>query len=335
MAEQYILKKEAFADFVKLVSKSYEFIAPTKKDSEKTASESRFAKISAVDDIYLGSLSYFPAKHLFFAKEETLLFFDSGGISLPEIRISPRVIFGLRRCDLNSIMHQDMVFLDKSLDPYYKVRRDASVLIGLHCKEGDKYCFCNSFQLQDFYDIMFFDKGGFYAVEAGSQKGSNFINRFSALFAPSRNVISPEDRKTINSKALQSQDIKGIYSSKEWDLLASLCVTCGSCNHLCPNCHCFYIKDDVNNDLKSGKRVRLPSSCLQRRFTRVAGNHIFRLDKVARFKHRIYHQIEYFRDRHNVQFCTGCARCIRGCPARIDWVEKINHLKSCRQERTN
>jgi len=88
------------------------------------------------------------------------------------------------------------------------------------------------------------------------------------------------------------------------------------------------VKDEINFDFTTGERVRIPSSCLQRRFTRVAGDHVFRYEKTARFKHRIYHQIQYFKDRHGEEFCTGCGRCIRGCPTRIDWVKGINTMKN-------
>ena len=126
-----------------------------------------------------------------------------------------------------------------------------------------------------------------------------------------------------NKKKLKTTDIKDKYDSKDWEKGADKCLACGACNFLCPNCHCFTIEDDINFDLKTGERIRKPASCQLKHFTRVAGDHIFRDNKLARFKHRIYHQIQYFKDRHDIVFCTGCGRCIEGCPARIDWVDDI------------
>ena len=104
------------------------------------------------------------------------------------------------------------------------------------------------------------------------------------------------------------------------------CIGCGACTIVCPTCACFDIDDYSELDLASGRRVRTWDSCQLKPFTRVAGNHIFRDTRVERFKHRIYHQIQYFKERHDEVFCTGCGRCIRGCPTKIDWVEAINKL---------
>ena len=62
-------------------------------------------------------------------------------------------------------------------------------------------------------------------------------------------------------------------------------------------------------------------------FTRVAGDHVFRKDREGRFKHRIYHQLDYYKDKYGEFLCTGCGRCIEGCPTRIDFVPIINEMK--------
>ena len=126
---------------------------------------------------------------------------------------------------------------------------------------------------------------------------------------------------------LNSLDIKDFYYSQNWKKGVNECISCGACNFLCPTCHCFTVEDEVEFNLKDGKRIRKQASCQLKSFTRVAGDHIFRDSKEARFKHRIYHQIQYFKERHDIVMCTGCGRCIRGCPAKIDWVNIINGMK--------
>jgi sulfhydrogenase subunit beta (sulfur reductase) len=325
--EQYSLKKGDFKSFVDKALKTYDFIAPVEANKSKQKSKSFFKKIDSVEQIFIDKKTYYPAKTFFFDPEEVLFEFDANKIIDPKISSKQKVFFGLRRCDLNGIMHQDTVFLDENTDTFYKARRDASILIGLHCKEGDDYCFCNSFELKDFFDLMFYDKGDIYAIEVGSEKGQKLVKKFKNLFKEEENIITEEDKKIINKKQLNTLDIKDKYDSEDWKKGADKCLACGACNFSCPNCHCFTIEDDVNFDLKTGKRVRKPASCQLRHFTRVAGDHVFRNEKVARFKHRIYHQIQYFKDRHDVVFCTGCGRCIEACPARIDWVDIINELK--------
>ncbi len=324
---QYLLKKVDFEKFVNSVIKSHSLVAPVESHSGKKHSKSYFTKIKDASEIFLDKKTHYPIKGFFFHPEETLFEFDCNKIKDPNIDTTPIVYFGVRRCDLNGIMHQDIVFLEEHEDPFYNARRDAALLIGYHCKEGDDYCFCNSFELKDFYDLMFYDKGDNYGVEVGSEKGEEFLKEFSDFFVESEGIVTEEDKKIINKKELKNLDIKDYYHSETWKKGADKCLSCGACNFLCVNCHCFDISDDVNFDLKTGKRVRKPASCQLRSFTRVAGEHIFRDSKLARFKHRIYHQIQYFKDRHDEVFCTGCGRCIEGCPAKIDWVEIINEFK--------
>lgn len=324
--QQYILKKSDFKKFTTKVMETSDFIAPVMGNSQKTHAKSIFKKISDPKEISLDKKSYFPVKSFFFDPEETLFEFNGNKIINPKLKIKQKVFFGLRKCDLNGIMHQDIVFLDENADPFYKARRDSSLLIGYHCKEGDDFCFCNSFELKDFFDLMFYEKKDSYAIEVGSDKGQNFIKKFSNFFKKCDNVITEEDKIIINKIKLNTTDIKDNYDNKDWKKGADKCISCGACNFLCPNCHCFTIEDDVNFDLKTGKRIRKPASCQLKHFTRVAGDHVFRDEKLARFKHRIYHQIQYFKDRHDVIFCTGCGRCIEGCPAKIDWVNIINEM---------
>ena len=323
---EYIVKKEVFSRFLNKVMKNNDLVAPVEGSKEKKVKKSYFKKIDSPDEIYLEKKTYYPVKGFFFDRNEIIFNFKGNKIIEPEIRLRPMVFFGLRKCDLNSIWHQDIVFLDENADPFYKARRDSSLLIGLHCNEGDDYCFCNSFELKNFFDIMFYDKGDFYGVELGSEKGEKFVSKFVEFFVRADNVITEEDRKTINKKSLKNSDIKDFYNKDEWKQGADKCVSCGACNFLCPNCHCFDFEDSVDFSLKTGKRIRRPASCQLRSFTRVAGDHIFRISRLSRFKHRIYHQIQYFKDRHNVIFCTGCGRCIEGCPVRIDWVDIINKM---------
>lgn len=326
--QQFVMKKEAFASFVNKVMEKRDFVAPVRGRAEDHVERSFFRKINTPDEIYPTTPTYYPVKGFFFHPKEVLFEFDGNKVYDPVINLRDKVFFALRRCDLNSIMHQDIVFIEENPDPHYKARRDASVLIGLHCKEGGPYCFCNAFDLKNFYDLMFYDKDDHYAIELGSEKGKAFAKEFEEFIQEAHDVITDDDRKIINTKSLKDTDIKGNYDDPIWKKGADKCISCGACTALCPNCHCFTIKDEVGFDLNKGRRVREPASCQLRNFTRVAGDHVFRDKKLARFKHRIYHQMQYFKDRHGINFCTGCGRCISGCPPVIDWVELINEMKN-------
>ncbi len=321
--ESYILEKKRLIGFLNKLRESYELIAPVKADLV------RFESIKDAKDIYLEKNSYFPVKEYFFRKQEVLFRFDGKKFTAPEPDYPQRVFFGLRRCDLNAIMRQDKVFIENSNDPYYTAARKNSCLLGYHCNTAPSpYCFCGSFDLKDFYDLMFYDMGKNILVEVGSEKGEFLAKKFSKFFKKTDAGIKPQQKIIPGTDKLQKKDISKLYGHPDWKKAVSLCLSCSACTALCPTCYCFSINDTVKfNDEKKVERKREWSSCQLQEFTRVAGNHVFRKEREERFKHRIYHQLQYFQEKYGTQMCVGCGRCIEGCPTRIDFVKIINEMK--------
>ncbi|MAG07880.1 hypothetical protein CMO89_00230 [Candidatus Woesearchaeota archaeon] len=317
------IKKEVFNRLISSLIKRYEVIAPVKKELVS------FEVIKEPKEIFLEKNSYFPVKEFFFRKNETLFEFKGNSVTVPVKKAKGKILLGLRRCDLNSILRQDMAFIDEEVDPYYKKERENSVLIGYHCKKAeDKYCFCGSLKLLDFFDLMLYDKGKRFIVEVGSKKGNEFINKHKQYFKNTNTSLTDKDKIIKNSDRLKKKDISHLYNHPDWKKDVKLCLSCAACNVLCPSCYCFDINDKVNiKDLSKGERFRTWAACQLRCFTKVAGEHVFRDKREERFKHRIYHQLQYFKEKHGVDLCTGCGRCIRGCPTRIDFVKTINEMK--------
>jgi heterodisulfide reductase subunit C len=321
--------KKRFLEFLNKLRQSYELIAPVKKDLV------RFERIEKIDDIYLKNNSYFPLKEYFFKKQETLFRFDEKKITMPRLQKPSRVFFGIRKCDLNAIKHQDAVFTDDVKDPYYKAARQNSYLLGLHCQEAcSQYCFCGSLEFVDFFDLMFYEKRDYFLVEVGSEKGKFIVEKFKAFFEHSNDVIRQQDKQIEGSDRLEKKDISQLYDNPNWKKGVDRCFSCSACTTLCPTCYCFEIYDEViTQDLKRGERKRQWSSCQLQEFTRVAGDHVFREAREARFKHRIYHQLQYFKEKYGTNLCVGCGRCIEGCPTRIDFVQIINEMPKCQKPR--
>lgn len=315
------LKRSFLYKFLDAISKEYKVYAPVKTDLV------RFEQYSG-QEIYLTENSYFPIKEFFFKKKETLFNFNGNKIEIPKKK-SKRVFFGVRRCDLNAIKHQDKIFIKEYNDLYYKQERQDSLLIGYHCnKAPSEFCFCGSMNLQDFHDLMFFDRGNYFLVEIGSEKGHSFIEKYKKFFKKTNKKITKKDKIIPNTDNLHKKDISHLYEHPDWKKGVNLCISCGACTALCPTCYCFSIHDELDiKDLKKGSRKREWSSCQLKEFTKVSGGFVFREKREQRFKHRIYHQIQYFRERYGVNLCTGCGRCITGCPTRIDWVKIINEMK--------
>lgn len=314
------LKKDLDA-FISAISKTQTFIGP------KKTNDTRFEVITSADELYLEKITNFPVKQWFFKQEEPLLQFKGGKVKELLPTKESKVVFGLRRCDLNSLQRQDMLYMIEQHDPYYSKRRESTIIIGYHCKQGDEWCFCNSLQLHDYYDLMFYDNQDSFTVEVGSETGQEFVIKYKQFFFDTDKQLTAKDKKIINTFKLNTTHIEKIYERQEWKQISDKCVSCGACNFLCPSCYCFEIEDDISlKDLTSVTRKRKWSSCQMPSFTRVAQDHVFRNDHNDMFKHRIYHQLEYFNEKYKETLCTGCGRCIRECPETIDWVSKVNEM---------
>lgn len=318
----FTLRKQDLDRLVKTLGREWDIHAPVKKQGV-----TNFEKVKDAGDIVLHEHSYLPLKRMFFRPRETLFRFDRGKLSVPENKERKKIILGAKRCDLNSIMRQDIMFLGETNDVYYKNQRENTLLIGYQCKSAfDKYCFCGSLDLEDCQDLMLYDRGPVFLVEATSDKGESFAKKYMKFFTETDSEPTNEEKIIKNADRLRKKDISHLYDSGKWKEGVDQCLSCAACVLLCPSCYCFDIEDENDMNLKSGRRVRNHSSCQLKSFTKVADGHIFRESREDRFKHRIFHQLQWFRERHGMNLCTGCGRCIRFCPTRIDFVEMINRM---------
>lgn len=320
--EVFSQSRTDFDALIARLAEESEVIAPRKTDVI------RFERVSEAKDIDLSAQAYVPVKEWFFPQRQVIFEFTGEGITVPAQPAVERVFFGLRRCDLAAISHQDIVFTQQVDDPYYRAARERSTLIGYHCEQAPSaYCFCGSLGLPDFFDLMYYDRDDGFLVEVGSEKGRALVDRFPDLFKVTDRTITDEEKVIPGADRLDTTEISGLYDHPGWQQGVDLCLSCGACTSLCPTCYCFELHDEVSMaDPTRGERTREWSSCQLPGFTRVAGDHVFRDDRASRFKHRIYHQLDYFKERYGVNMCVGCGRCISGCPTRIDFVGIINEM---------
>lgn len=306
--KQRVLSKKNFRGFIESLVRKYEFVAPVKK------SVSKFERVNSFDEIYLDKITDIPIKDFLFPEGETLVEFKDGKAKEVVEKINKRVIFGLRKCDLNAIK-----ILDK--DSQYLDKRKKSILIGLFCDNPDEFCFCNSMELKDYYDLFFYFYKGFYYVNVGSKKGEGLVRDLD--FAK-KEIEIPNPK---NEKIMKRTDVEGNYKNKVWEKDAERCLSCSACTAYCPTCNCFDVKDFLSLNLKDGERKRFSMSCQLKSFSRIAGGKSYRDSRLSRFKHFVYHKIVYYKKRYGRYMCVGCGRCLRVCPTKIDWVKTINSFE--------
>jgi ferredoxin len=249
-------------------------------------------------------------------ESENILRFNGEKIEEEEEKGIKTIIFGARKCDLNSLQILDKVMFNQG---YIKKRKNA-VLIGLYCEKPDDSCFCNSMGLKDYYDLFFYPYKDKYYVSIGTNKGLALVKNLPTAKKDIKKEI-------LNKKELENKDINKNYRNKIWESDAEKCLSCSACTIYCPTCNCFDIEDGLNIDLKSGERKKSQMSCQLKSFSKVAGGKIFRDSRLSRVKHFVYHKIVYYKERFGRYMCVGCGRCLRVCPTKIDWTRTINLLK--------
>jgi sulfhydrogenase subunit beta (sulfur reductase) len=305
------LKKEDFNKFLLHLASKGELWAPVQKDIL------RFEKVENVKDIVLEGNPWFSTKKLLFPKTEAVFRYDDDDIEYDSDKSKDTVIFGLRLCDLNAVKIMDALFNDEFVLPSYKRRREKTLLIGLHCHQPQNdYCFCESMELTKFYDLFLVELTNGYYIDIGSEKGKKVVSHLKDH--------EYEVPKIRTNKILNHKDYAEVYKQEGWDDLGKKCLDCGQCTTICPTCTCFDVIDHMELDLKNGTRDVVWDGCQFKDFTKVAGGHIFRESRTARLKHRVFHKLDFFKRKFNMYMCTGCGRCIRVCPTKIDFVEYIN-----------
>ena len=325
-----MLKKQNVSRLLDELRREYEVFYPT-RDEEGIVS---FSNVGNVVLDY--SNSTLPPKDLFLPQTETTFEFEKGAEFRlqPRVHILKRIVFGIRPCDVNSLILLDKVFSGDFLDPYYLQRRRNTSLIAINCTEPEKNCFCSFLEtgpsLKEGADIVLTDLGDFYYVEALTEKGKKLVDSELSFFeevnvekeiARKRKV---EITKTIDLKGIAERLEKSI-ESPYWGKVSKKCLNCAICTYLCPTCYCFDAVDE-SLDFK-GQRIRCWDSCMFPSYSRMAGGINPRATKKDRLMQRVYHKFKYFDDRYGNFACVGCGRCVTACPVNIDITKIVSEVR--------
>jgi sulfhydrogenase subunit beta (sulfur reductase) len=283
-----------------------------------------------------------PLKRVFFPQCEVISRFDASGTCDAEIPDAGEnvVIFGVRPCDTLSLSYLDKVFIDEQYaDPYYRKRRDNTLIVSIACDSPAATCFCSSIggspSSTAGADIISFNLGTTLLFESVSKKGEAFLKKNGKLFRkPTSQELQKRKKQEADSqKKVKKIDVSDTPASLQkkndpgfWDGIAETCLSCGACTYLCPTCHCFDFYDENLGD--GSRRLRVHDACMFATFTREASGHNPRGLKRDRMRQRIMHKFSYTPENFGEMFCVGCGRCIVNCPSNIDIRETITKVNA-------
>ncbi len=329
-------------DFLEQLSAYGDLYAPTRISEEFYD----YRKIEDVDDVafdYTRTIT--PAKKYFIPTEQEMFKFDMETSEYEETLddVEPFVLFGLHACSIVGLRILDGVYLNEYPDKYYKVRRDAGIIIGLSCLP-DEYCFCN-LRRTDFVDVGFdlflHELPDGYLIRVGSEKGHKVVDENPGLFVE----VTPEDIKHFKQFEKKRHELfqyQGSFDNLRymleltkdhplWDEESEKCFGCGNCTMTCPTCRCYDVQDIPDIDGRHGSRVRFWDSCQFRSHGLVAGGHNFRETKKDRFINRYVCKNAYFYPL-GTSYCVGCGNCTYFCPADIDFLDNLMKIRGIAEE---
>jgi sulfhydrogenase subunit beta (sulfur reductase) len=333
-----VLEKERLPDLVRGLAREYEVVGPVAKDDRFI-----FAPVDDAAELRLDyDVTLLPPKRWFLPTEEPLMRFrvSDNAVLSSDIHAPPRVLFGLHACDINGLLLMDNVFLeDGHSDPYYKARRENTLIVGISCSPSDS-CFCNAWHTDEAhwgYDLFLTDLGDDYFVSCRSVKGAEVLDRFVETREVDSSDVARFEEAVARFKSSFGDEIDtsqlpllldAKFDSPIWDELGSRCLSCGACSMVCPTCYCFDHKDVLDADHQHGTRVRFWDSCQFRDFATVAQGHRFRGTRASRIKYRYYHKQWGYLSKFERVLCVGCGRCTRACKAHISPVLVIEALRN-------
>jgi ferredoxin len=292
---------------------------------------------SGTTEINLSRLSDVSPRALFQPMTHYYLRFVDGpsaDADFSDFDTSPRVVLGMRPCDIAGLDAHDRVF---AASESYKALRESTTIVGVLCSRREASCFCDSVgggpHDRVGMDVVVYpaDDGAF-VVSAETEKGAALLEGapFAVVERPPEPVFEERPHPSLDTDGLV--DALGRLDAmpdderpEVWEDIAFACVNCRVCTYACPTCHCFTVTDEVLAG--SGGRATVWDSCQNRLFTKEASGHNPRESDVARVRQRILHKYHYYPRVHGSLMCSGCGRCIAVCPTGRNIVEELTMLK--------
>ena len=295
---------------------------------------------NALDNIALGDANVIISpKEIFFPQVETLFEFKDGEIK-ETIEVAPKMLFGVKACDLKAILFCDEFFKRNYEDIYYLSRMKDRFIVAIGCLNPPRpnACFCTSTGTGPFaekgYDLQLIDNGDEYLIEVGSDKGKEFLAKYKDYFkdftGDAPKTIKKVKDEAANKVTLKVDFEKALKLMTEKDFeenykrIGDRCISCGGCVYACPTCTCFNVYDNAIES--EGTRVRTWDGCVFSGYTREASGHNPRSEKWQTTARRYEHKLKYDYIVAEMSGCVGCGRCLTSCPVEIGMSKFIQEI---------
>lgn len=251
----------------------------------------------------------------------------------------PRIIIGTPNCDIEGLSLLDEIYLDKDFDdPYYRLRREGTLLISSDCFGIQEHCHCLSYGIKPYpvskADLAVISIEGLIVFRVISAKGEDFLKTIpETASCDDKSILSAIENKHKETESMLTEANKGLPDYKMtgkivaeakkdiWEKYSARCVSCGACATICPTCTCFLLID------KPGfEKVKQLDACQYPGFERVAGGEDSLFELHSRFRNRYMCKYVWKPEKFNSLACTGCGRCIEACIGKINKNELFREL---------
>ncbi|HSQ77296.1 MAG TPA: 4Fe-4S dicluster domain-containing protein [Nitrospirota bacterium] len=337
----YILNKNHLSFWLRQLKTSHELIAPMRD----VTGDIVLTELTRMHETALDGPALMPSpKEFLLPQMEQLFCWSEEGIE-EAFNKKPRVLFGIRSCDLSAIAILDRFYLANNKDAYYETRRKKTAVITIACNQPDPTCFCLGLGTGPFlktgYDLQLTDLGDRFLVETGSETGAALIRDYSYIFTEpgsadnedlyeTRLASQSRFEKRVNLEQVRKRILSGAVKDSLWEWVAERCFECGGCVYNCPVCTCFNVLDrPLSPD--SGKRMRIWDTCMFKGFTRMAGGAVPAKNKMVRTKRWFHHKLIHWPEQFGAFGCVGCGRCAVSCPGKIDMATVALKIKGSDQ----
>ncbi len=302
-----------------------------------------FAPLHQAADLRLDyDVTILPPKKYFQPAWEKLSSFTGPAEFQTQSSTEPFIILGVHPYDVVAIAQMDTIFARDKFDAHYMARRQRATIIACDVQSVSDNVFAacmGTATTERGFDILLTRIGERYVVDARTARGESLLGVLAQ--APAADAVSLGRRQQVwddnrqhlcrHSLRMPPQALPELlaasYEHPVWEEKAQRCFSCGSCNLVCPTCYCFDVQDEVDWDLRQGRRWRTWDGCLLKDFAAVAGGHNFRKSRADRYRHRFYRKGKYVPDKIGEIACVGCGRCITACVTKIaSPVEIYNRL---------